>query len=339
MISIAGLTKIFKTQNGDVRALDGIDLVIGDGDIFGIIGLSGAGKSTLIRCLNLLEKPTSGSIKIDGREITLLKEAELRELRRSLGMIFQNFNLLMQRTAEDNVAFPMEIAGVDKGRIKERVKELLEIVGLTDKAKSYPAQLSGGQKQRVAIARALANNPRVLLCDEATSALDPMTTKSILSLLQGINRKLGITIVIITHEMSVIKEICNKVAVIDNTRIVESGSVIEVVANPKSEAARRLFGHTLPPLDYSAREGLPAENLSVMRIKLKFTGDAAVRPIISNAVRRFNIHANILFGNLEVIQEAILGELILELAGEEKSVSGALDYFGQEGLAVEELKG
>lgn len=323
MIKISNLKKVYESDYGDVTAIEDIDLEIDKGEVFGIIGLSGAGKSTLIRCMNLLEKPTSGSIQIDGREIVGLQGAELRSLRSSLGMIFQHFNLLMQRTVEGNVAFPLEIAHTPKREISLRTGELLELVGLSEKTGAYPAQLSGGQKQRVAIARALANNPKVLLCDEATSALDPLTTKSILALLKDINKKLGLTIVLITHEMGVIKEICDRVAVIDSNHIVESGPVIDVLSRPASEAARKLFG-------YSGRN-IPVESTGTggeykIRVKVTFTGESALKPVVSNIVRNYGVDANILFGNIEYIQGAPLGELVLELSGGELAVRRALDY-------------
>ena len=237
MIRIEALTKTYAVPGGTVDALKGIDLEIRQGEIFGIIGMSGAGKSTLIRCMNLLERPTSGTIQIDGQDVTGLSKKALRQMRHSVGMIFQQFNLLMQTTVEKNIAFPLEITGVDKAQCAKRVKELLEIVGLSDKADAYPAQLSGGQKQRVAIARALAANPKVLLCDEATSALDPMTTDSILELLKRINQQMGITIVVITHEMEVIRKICHRVAIIDGGVIAEQGEVTEIFTAPKTAAA------------------------------------------------------------------------------------------------------
>lgn len=229
MIKITNLKKVYHSHGEDFLALENIDLTVDKGDIFGVIGLSGAGKSTLIRCINLLEKPSEGSIEIEGEDITKMRGKKLRETRQSLGMIFQDFNLLMQRNVEDNIRFPLEIAKVPKKIARERCTELLELVGLSDKAKSFPAQLSGGQKQRVAIARAIANHPKVLLCDEATSALDPMSTQSILELLKSINQKLGLTIVIITHEMKVIKEICNRAAIIERSQIIEAGSIEQVI--------------------------------------------------------------------------------------------------------------
>lgn len=241
MIEIKNLSKFFSTENGDFAAINDINLTIENGDIFGIIGMSGAGKSTLIRCINLLEKPSEGQILIDGQDITLLEGRELLSLRRKIGMVFQRFNLLMQRTIRDNVAFPLEIAGVAKKQRLERVDELLEIVGLTSKAGSYPVQLSGGQQQRVSIARALANHPSLLLCDEPTSALDSLTTNSILKLLKDINQKLGVTIIIITHEIAVVEKICNKVAIIDESRIIEQGLVKDVISNPQKEVTRKLL--------------------------------------------------------------------------------------------------
>lgn len=241
MIEIKNLSKFFSTENGDFAAINGINLTIEDGDIFGIIGMSGAGKSTLIRCINLLEKPSEGQILIDGQDITALEGRELLSLRRKIGMVFQRFNLLMQRTIRDNVAFPLEIAGVEKKKRLERVDELLEIVGLTSKAGSYPIQLSGGQQQRVSIARALANHPSLLLCDEPTSALDSLTTNSILKLLKDINHKLGVTIIIITHEIAVVEKICNKVAIIDESRIIEQGLVKDVISNPQQDVTRKLL--------------------------------------------------------------------------------------------------
>ncbi len=336
MIEINKLKKVYKSDAGDVLALEDVNISITKGEIYGIIGLSGAGKSTLIRCMNLLEKPTSGTIKIDGQDITALSGPDLRMLRSSLGMIFQHFNLLMQRNVEDNIAFPLEIAKVPKNEIRERVKELLELVGLTDKAKSYPAQLSGGQKQRVAIARALANRPKLLLCDEATSALDPMTTQSILSLLKDINRELGLTIVLITHQMSVIKEICDTVTVIDNTRIVETGPVLEVLANPKSQAAKNLFGHSIEP-ELDARKIGSAIPDAVL-IRIKFRGEATVRPIISNMIMQYRVNANILFGNIDHVKESVFGEMLLELSGNPDTVNEALKYLYDQDIIVEEVK-
>ena len=241
MIEIKNVSKVFKTVHGDFTALDRIDLTIPDGDVFGIIGLSGAGKSTLVRCINLLEMPSDGEIFIDGIPVTTLKKKELLELRRTIGMVFQKFNLLMQRTVAENVEFPMEISGKSKTERKKRALELLELVGLEDKAESYPAQLSGGQQQRVSIARALANDPSFLLCDEPTSALDTLTTNSILRLLRDINQKLGVTMVVITHEISVVEKICSKVAIIDGGRIIESGNAKSILSKPSEAITKSLI--------------------------------------------------------------------------------------------------
>jgi D-methionine transport system ATP-binding protein len=337
MIKITGLKKVYAGEAGGVTALEDINIEIKRGNIFGIIGLSGAGKSTLIRCMNLLERPTAGTVKIDGQDITTLQGAELGRLRRSMGMIFQHFNLLMQRTVERNIAFPLEIAGVHKKEIKKRVEELLELVGLSEKAGSYPSQLSGGQKQRVAIARALANNPKVLLCDEATSALDPMTTRSILGLLKDINRKLGITIVIITHEMSVITEICDHVAVIDYSRIVEEGPVIDVVTAPKSEPARKLFGQSVFRDIRSGDIATTVIGEYGLRIKVRFTGEAAMRPVISEMVLQFGVYANILYGKVDYIQGKPVGDLVLELSGGRNEIVEAVGYLRGQGLFVEDI--
>jgi D-methionine transport system ATP-binding protein len=335
MIKIRGLKKVYQGSSGDVTALENVNLEIGQGDIFGVIGLSGAGKSTLIRCINLLERPTSGSIEIDGREISHYQGPELRKVRGTLGMIFQHFNLLMQRTVRQNVAFPLEIEKLPRKEIGARVDELLDVVGLSDKADTYPAQLSGGQKQRVAIARALANRPKVLLCDEATSALDPLTTKSILELLKDINRRFALTIVLITHEMAVIREICNRVAVIDSNHIVETGSVVDVIAHAQSESARRLFGRSKKEIPYD-RASVNSGEESI-RINITFSGRNALKPIISTIARTFDIDANILLGNVDVIQGAPLGELVVELSGGRESLRGALDYIEAVHLKYEVL--
>ncbi len=334
MIKISGLGKVYANSGGGVTALENVDLTIDRGDIFGVIGLSGAGKSTLIRCINLLERPTSGSIEIDGREITDCRGPELRRLRSAVGMIFQHFNLLMQRTVRQNVAFPLEIAALPRREINARVDELLEVVGLSEKADAYPSQLSGGQKQRVAIARALANHPKVLLCDEATSALDPLTTKAILGLLREINRKFGLTIVLITHEMMVVREICNRVAVIDSNHIVETGPVIDVIAHAQSESARKLFGRSAREIPY---EWVSTSGEESIRINITFAGDSALKPVISTMARRFDIDANILLGSIDCIQGAPLGELVVELSGSRASLDAALGYLDEVHLGYEVL--
>lgn len=245
MIELRELTKVFQIHGEPFTALDKVNLTVQNGEIFGIIGMSGAGKSTLVRCMNLLERPTSGQVLIDGSDLMLMTDKQLREMRRSISMIFQQFHLLMQRTCLKNICFPMEIAGKSSAESKRRALELLELVGLADKANAYPAQLSGGQKQRIAIARALASNPKVLLCDEATSALDPNTTRSILGLIQDINKQLGITAVLITHEMSVVKEICSHVAILERGKVAESGTVEDIFSHPQTDAGRRLVDHNL----------------------------------------------------------------------------------------------
>lgn len=304
MIEIRELSKTFSSASGTVEALRDINLQINDGEIFGIIGLSGAGKSTLVRCINLLERPTSGQVIIDGKEMTSLSRRELLEMRRSISMIFQGFNLLEQRSVLRNVCFPLEISGVKGPAAKSRAVELLKIVGLEDKANAYPAQLSGGQKQRVAIARALATNPRYLLCDEATSALDPNTTRSILELLRTINQTLGVTIIVITHEMKVIDQICDRVAVIDHSRIAEEGKVSEVFTNPRSQIARDLI---IP------KERTVLDTTGGRRLRLTFEGDYSNAPVISEMVLECQAPVNILFADTKEFEGVIHGQMIIEL--------------------------
>ncbi len=298
-----------KTYPGGVVALKDVNLEIRDGEIFGIIGLSGAGKSTLVRCLNLLEQPTGGEVIVDGKSLTTLSRKELLKLRQSIGMIFQNFNLLEQRNVLKNVCFPLEIAGVDKEKAKARALELLKIVGLEEKAKAYPSQLSGGQKQRVAIARALATEPRYILCDEATSALDPNTTRSILELLKEINQTMGVTIIIITHEMKVIDQICDRVAVIDHSHIAEEGKVSEVFTNPQSDIAREL----ILPTDRSVLDTRGGRKLRII-----FNGEHTQQPIISQLVLECQAPVNILFADTKEYEGAIYGHMILELPADER---------------------
>jgi len=342
MIYIKNLTKIYHSDAGDVKALENVNLHIKQGEIFGVIGLSGAGKSTLLRCINMLETPTSGTIEIDGVDMTKLSPYELKEYRKKIGMIFQHFNLLSSRTVWENVAFPLEIAGLDKNKIKEKVDNLLDLVGLTDKATSYPSQLSGGQKQRVGIARALANDPKVLLCDEATSALDPQTTLSILNLLKDINEKFGLTIVLITHEMNVIKQICHTVAVIEKSRVVEQGPILEVFSNPKTETAKNFLKDiTLSELPDELKERirqLQSSNLEGRIVKISFFGQITTQPIISTMVKKFGINANILFGNIDYIQENPYGVLIVELNGQNGGANEALNYLKGLGLKVEVIE-
>ncbi len=329
MIQVEGLGKTFSAKNGKVEALKEISFSVEKGDVFGIIGLSGAGKSTLVRCLNLLEKPTEGNVWIHGDNLLNLKGKKLREARQNIGMIFQHFNLLMQRNVLDNVCFPMEIAGINRKEARRRALELLAMVGLSEKVKAYPVQLSGGQKQRVAIARVLANNPDILLCDEATSALDPQTTKSILALLKEINQKYGITIVVITHEMSVIQEICNKVAVLEQGHLVESGAVEELFRNPKTDAARRLLFQNGPAI--SSMEGNRL-------LRVTFDQVSAFEPIIGNITLAFHTPVNILYANTRNIGGKAQGEMVLQLPENEEIAIRMIKYLKEKKLGVEEIR-
>ena len=329
MIKIENVSKTFRGKENTVEALKGITLEIGAGDIYGIIGMSGAGKSTLVRCLNFLERPTEGTVYVEGRDLSAMSEKELRRMRTSVAMIFQHFNLLMQRTVLDNVCFPMEIAGVPKKEARERARRYLEIVELSDKEKAYPAQLSGGQKQRVAIARALAmDDPKILLCDEATSALDPTTTRSILALLKEINQKYGITIVIITHSMEVVQEICTRVAIIDAGVLAESGTVEEVFASPKSKAAKRLVfqGERKVALMKSKR-----------CVRIVFTENSSFEPVIANMVLECRASVNILLADTKDIGGIARGQMVLQLPEDEQTAEKMIAYLKERNLAVEEL--
>ncbi len=340
MIEIQHLTKIYQTASQRVLALDDVSLEIKTGEIFGIIGLSGAGKSTLIRCINMLEKPSNGTIYVDGQEITALQAKELRQARQKIGMIFQHFNLLSSRTVFGNVLFPLEIAGVPYKEAKSRIEHLLEMVGLTDKANVYPEQLSGGQKQRVGIARALANNPKLLLCDEATSALDPQTTRSILHLLKDINRELNLTILLITHDMGVIKEACDRVAVIDQSKIVEVGDVLSILSNPGTPTSRS-FINTIFNKEF------PEELLSLSQtgagshrlVRVSFIGSSAGDPIISSMLKRYDVQANILFGNIDRVKDTPFGHLTLDLIGTDALIDEAIKYLQENKLEVEVIQG
>ena len=333
IIEIQALEKTFQTKNGDVHALKDINLSISKGDIFGIIGMSGAGKSTLVRCINLLERPTAGKVIFDGVDISKLDAKQLRRARQSMGMIFQQFNLLMQKTAEENICFPLILAGMDKQKARDRAKELLELVGLSDRAKSYPSQLSGGQKQRVAIARALAPNPKVILCDEATSALDPITTNSILALLKDINKKLGVTIVIITHEMGVIEEICNRVAIIDSSHIAETGNVEDIFFKPQTEAAQRLvYPEGKRAMGF---EGAPDKNC----YRIVFDGNSSFEPVIAGMVLECKAPVNILFADTKNIDGKAFGQIVVQLPEDPAVAERMLRYLNFRRLAVEEVKG
>ncbi|MBR3436150.1 MAG: ATP-binding cassette domain-containing protein [Lachnospiraceae bacterium] len=326
-IVVKELTKIFTSKDGDVTAADHISFEVEKGDIFGIIGLSGAGKSTLVRCLNLLEKPTSGEVIVNGQSLETLSKKDLRLARRKIGMIFQHFNLLMQRTALQNVCFPLEIAGVPKKEARARAMEYLRTVGLEDKANAYPSQLSGGQKQRVAIARVLASDPEILLSDEATSALDPETTRSILALLREINEKMGITIVLITHEMAVVQEICRNVLVLENGKLAEEGSVEELFHSPKTEAARRLL----------VNAGQPIEKMEGGRfIRLSFQEFSAFEPVIGNAILKFRTPVNVLYADTHRLSGKVNGQMIVELPPDQEIAEQMIAFFREKQLGVED---
>ena len=332
MIEIKNLCKTFDGAGGKVTALNNINLTVGDGDIYGIIGMSGAGKSTLVRCINMLERPTSGDVLIDGVSMTSLSPAQLRNARRNITMIFQGFNLLMQKNCLKNICFPMELAGIPKQKAEKRAAELLELVGLPDKAKAYPAQLSGGQQQRVAIARALATDPKVLLCDEATSALDPNTTHSILGLIREINRRLGITVIVITHQMSVVEEICSHVAILDNGEIVEDGAVGTVFASPKSAAARRLVF----PNGADESVSNPAHET---RLRTIFNGaKAASTPWIAKMAQEKNVLVNIVSAATRTIDDKTYGSMLLGVPGGAEKTAAVKEYLGAiENVTVEEV--
>ncbi|MBR6156023.1 MAG: ATP-binding cassette domain-containing protein [Lachnospiraceae bacterium] len=331
LIEIKNLTKQFDLDETTVTALNNVSLHIEKGDIFGIIGMSGAGKSTLVRSINFLERPSEGSVRIDGVDLAELSEKELRQKRSGIGMIFQNFNLLEQKNVLDNICFPLEITGVKKKEAKVRAQELLKLVKLQEKEKAYPSQLSGGQKQRVAIARALATNPQILLCDEATSALDPQTTASILALLREINEELGITIVIITHSMAVVTEVCKRVAIIDGGRLVEEGPVREIFENPKSDAAKELISGK--EVRYT-----PTENLNTgRRIRIVFLENSAYEPVIANVILKFAVPVNILKADTRNVGGKALGEMILGLPEGEELQNDIIEYLQETGLAVAEV--
>lgn len=341
MITLSSVKKSYKSAEGEVTALKGVDLSIERGEIYGIIGLSGAGKSTLIRCINMLERPTEGKVIVDGKDLTTLSEADLREERKGIGMIFQHFNLLSSATVYDNVAFPLRLANADDETIRKKVEPLLALVGLADKAQQYPAQLSGGQKQRVGIARALAAGPKVLLSDEATSALDPQTTKSILQLIADINKKLGLTVVIITHEMQVIKDVCDKVAVIADGVIAEKGSVVDIFTKPQNPITREFVSTLLSndlPINYREKELLqePVEGGELL-LRLTFLGERADDPVIADVIRRFPIEVSILYGTLDQIQSLPYGRMIVGVKGEQAEIDRALAYLDTRDLKKEVL--
>lgn len=330
IIQLRNMGKEFKTANGPVVALDDINLDIMEGEIFGIIGLSGAGKSTLVRCINFLEVPTSGQVIFEGNNLAALNDRGKRKARQSMGMIFQQFNLLAQRNVLRNICFPLEIAGVPKAKAQERAMELLKLVGLEDRSKAYPAQLSGGQKQRVAIARAIATNPKVLLCDEATSALDPNTTKSILALLKQINQELGITVIVITHEMAVIEAICDRVAIIDQSKIAEVGRVSDIFSEPKSKIGRQLIlGDAVTNVKFDKSR----------KIRITFDGRSSTEPVIANMILASKVPLNIMYAATKDIGGTAVGQMIVQLPEDETDANRAINYLKSAKVPFEEVKG
>jgi D-methionine transport system ATP-binding protein len=340
LITLQKLAKVFNTKDGAVTAVDDIDLTIDQGEIFGVIGYSGAGKSTLIRMLNMLEAPSEGTVEVAGKPMHTLKNRQLREARQEIGMIFQHFNLLWSRTVAENIAFPLEIKGLSKNAQKERVDELIKLVGLEGRGGSYPSQLSGGQKQRVGIARALANNPKVLLCDEATSALDPKTTDSILDLLVDINKKLGLTIVLITHEMHVIRKICHRVAVMENGKIVEQGDVLDIFRRPRQEMTKEFVKQVTEPEETEeALNHLFGEEGIGQVLQLTFVGGETQRPLITDVIRQFEVDISILQGKISQTQHGSYGSLYVSMRGEKNTVKEAVDYIRAQQVEVEVIHG
>lgn len=337
MIRLENVKKVYPSKNGEVVALKNIDLHVKKGEIHGVIGYSGAGKSTLIRVVNLLEQPTEGKVFINGEELTAMTPEQLRNTRQKIGMIFQHFNLLKTATVYDNIAIPLKLLGYDKKEVDRRVKKYLDIVGLSDKADSYPAQLSGGQKQRVAIARALSQEPKILLSDEATSALDPETTNSILELLLKINEELGITILLITHEMNVVQRICDYVYVIEKGEIIEEGPTLELFKNPQQPTTRK-FLNTISQRNISASI-VSQLNLDGTVAKLLFTGQSTGKPLLAQVSKKFDVEPNILNADIIELKNGVLGNLIVHMIGEPKEVEAALAYLRQQEVVVEELEG
>lgn len=342
MIRLENVSKTFTDSNKEVHAVNNVSLTINDGDIFGIIGFSGAGKSTLVRCINLLEKPTDGKVFVDDAEITALSGKELRKARKKIGMIFQHFNLMPSRTIFGNVAYPLRGSGLSKEEIREKVHHLLELVGISEKENAFPSQLSGGQKQRVAIARALANDPNILLCDEATSALDPQTTKSILKLLQQLNQTLGIIVVVITHEMAVVKEICNRVAVMDHGDVVEEGEVFHVFASPKEPLTRSFIKTTsnLQKIEelIAADSPVVATKKGELIVRLSYVEKNTSEPLISTVTQKFGIILNIVFADVEIVQNAPIGGTVAIVSGESSRIDEALQYLRDKNVGVEVIK-
>jgi D-methionine transport system ATP-binding protein len=338
MIEFQNLKKVYESGGQQVAALNGIDLKINKGEIFGVIGFSGAGKSSLVRCVNLLERPTSGSVIVDGHNLTSMSVKEVREIKKNIGMVFQHFNLLNSKTVYANVAMPLTLAKVPKDGIKKRVQELLEFVGLADKADYYPDQLSGGQKQRIGIARALATQPSILLCDEATSALDPQTTSSILQLLKKINKEYNITILIITHEMAVIREICDRVAVIESGKIIEEGTVFNVFSSPKTETARNFVSSVMNDQIPDSIKDIIQKHDGMQKVyRINFVGSTAGQPLLSELAKQFDIHINVLFGTITELQGTPFGNLIVEFQGSDKEIIRALTYINQKKISIKEV--
>jgi len=340
MIKLNNITKVFEQGTRTISALNDVSLHVPAGQIYGVIGASGAGKSTLIRCVNLLERPTSGTVLVDGKDLTALPEKALTEARREIGMIFQHFNLMNSRTVFGNVALPLELGNASREEIKTRVNELLELVGLADKQDAWPANLSGGQKQRVAIARALASNPKVLLCDEATSALDPATTRSILALLKDINRRLGLTILLITHEMDVVKRICDQVAVISQGQLIEKDTVSEVFSHPKTPLAQQFIQSTLHldiPEDYADRLSATVAQNGIPLLRLEFTGKSVDAPLLSETARRFNVNNNIISAQMDYAGGVKFGIMLAEMHGSETDTQAAVAYLQENHVKVEVL--
>lgn len=339
MIDLKDVSVIFQgDKQKEIKAVQNVSLHVNKGDVYGIVGYSGAGKSTLVRTINLLQRPTSGKVVINKKVITDLSEKELRQARKKIGMIFQHFNLMGSRTIFDNVAFPLKRSKLTKSQISKKVLELLDLVGLGDKADAYPSQLSGGQKQRVAIARALANDPEILLCDEATSALDPKTTSSILELLKKLNKDLGLTIVIITHEMQVVKEICNKVAVMEDGHVIEEGSLLEIFTSPQNQLTKD-FINTATHVDQGIDTVLDHPTLLNLKetdvlAKLSFVGGSTSEPLIAKLNNSFQVQGNILFGNVEILQETPVGTLLLVLSGSTEKIAEAIDYLQSNDVTV-----
>ena len=349
MIELKNISKVYHLKSGDVDAVKNVNLTINDGEIYGVIGYSGAGKSTLVRCINLLEVPDSGEITVNGTKLTWtdqngkfahLSNHDMKKVRKGIGMIFQHFNLLDRSTVFDNIAYPLKYSGLSKGQISSRVFELLNLVGLSEKANVYPSQLSGGQKQRVAMARAIANNPKVLLSDEATSALDPDATESILSLLKELNKKLGLTIILITHEMAVIKSICTKVAVMEKGAVVEEGDVYSIFAEPKQAITKKFIASqsSLSKIGKFGKNGFINLTDGAKLIKLQFLKDAVGDALISEISRRFNVNLNIVLANVDIIQDSPLGEIIVVMKGEGKNISDAIDFLRTQNVRAFELQ-